>query len=107
MRDGDCFEKEIVVANDTKSATTWYARRDSNPQPSEPESDALSIEPLARFKRVIIIADPLPFVKPNFLCFFASNKAFWQNYCEIRLFSREPCAIIKSLLKQSEWRERL
>ena len=25
----------------------WYARRDSNPQPSEPESDALSIEPLA------------------------------------------------------------
>ena len=24
-----------------------YARRDSNPQPSEPESDALSIEPLA------------------------------------------------------------
>ena len=27
----------------------WYARRDSNPQPSEPESDALSIEPLAHF----------------------------------------------------------
>ena len=25
----------------------WHARRDSNPQPSEPESDALSIEPLA------------------------------------------------------------
>lgn len=23
-------------------APTWYARRDSNPQPSEPESDALS-----------------------------------------------------------------
>ena len=27
----------------------WHARRDSNPQPSEPESDALSIEPLAHF----------------------------------------------------------
>ena len=26
----------------------WYAGRDSNPQPSEPESDALSIEPPAR-----------------------------------------------------------
>ena len=25
----------------------WYAGRDSNPQPSEPESDALSIEPPA------------------------------------------------------------
>ena len=33
----------------------WYARRDSNPQPSEPESDALSIEPLAPV--LIIIAD--------------------------------------------------
>lgn len=30
-----------------KSTNKWYARRDSNPQPSEPESDALSIEPLA------------------------------------------------------------
>ena len=30
-------------------APTWHARRDSNPQPSEPESDALSIEPLAHF----------------------------------------------------------
>ena len=29
--------------------SVWYARRDSNPQPSEPESDALSIEPLAHF----------------------------------------------------------
>ena len=27
----------------------WYAGRDSNPQPSEPESDALSIEPPAHF----------------------------------------------------------
>ena len=24
---------------------SWYTGRDSNPQPSEPESDALSIEP--------------------------------------------------------------
>ena len=28
----------------------WYAGRDSNPQPSEPESDALSIEPPAHFQ---------------------------------------------------------
>ncbi len=32
MRDDDCFEKEIVVANDTKSATTWRRRWDSNPR---------------------------------------------------------------------------
>ena len=31
-----------------RAARCRYARRDSNPQPSEPESDALSIEPLAR-----------------------------------------------------------
>ena len=29
------------------SVLYWYAGRDSNPQPSEPESDALSIEPPA------------------------------------------------------------
>ena len=27
----------------------WYTGRDSNPQPSEPESDALSIEPPVHF----------------------------------------------------------
>ena len=27
------------------SSLFWYTGRDSNPQPSEPESDALSIEP--------------------------------------------------------------
>ena len=32
----------------------WYARRDSNPQPSEPESDALSVEPLALTGRYYI-----------------------------------------------------
>ena len=29
MRDGVGFEKENAVANDTKSATTWHAVRDS------------------------------------------------------------------------------
>ena len=29
----------------------WYAGRDSNPQPSEPESDALSIEPPSHFSK--------------------------------------------------------
>ncbi len=32
MRGGVCFEKENVVANDTKSATTWRSGWDSNPR---------------------------------------------------------------------------
>ena len=31
MSDDVCFEKENVVANDTKSATTWCGWRESNP----------------------------------------------------------------------------
>ena len=42
----------------------WYAGRDSNPQPSEPESDALSIEPPAHLLYSLdIIAGFFPFVK--------------------------------------------
>ena len=42
----------------------WYAGRDSNPQPSEPESDALSIEPPAHLLYSLnIIARIFPFVK--------------------------------------------
>ena len=42
----------------------WYAGRDSNPQPSEPESDALSIEPPAHLLHSqAIIAVFLAFVK--------------------------------------------
>ena len=42
----------------------WYAGRDSNPQPSEPESDALSIEPPAHLLYSLdIIAGIFPFVK--------------------------------------------
>ena len=36
-----CLYKK-VGASDTTLAPTWHARRDSNPQHSEPESDALS-----------------------------------------------------------------
>ena len=36
-------------------AFLWYARRDSNPQHSEPESDALSIELRARFPDAHIV----------------------------------------------------
>ena len=39
-----------VGASDMKLAPTWHARRDSNPQHSEPESDALSIELRAHLK---------------------------------------------------------
>ena len=43
-------QKRIPSTKSTRNSTPkWYARRDSNPQPSEPESDALSIEPLAHF----------------------------------------------------------
>ena len=41
----------------------WYARRDSNPQHSEPESDALSIELRAHLKRLVIIAGLAAVVK--------------------------------------------
>ena len=42
----------------------WYTGRDSNPQPSEPESDALSIEPPVHLlDSLAIIADFTGFVK--------------------------------------------
>ena len=45
----------------------WYARRDSNPQHSEPESDALSIELRAHLLSCsVIIADSPPLVKGQF-----------------------------------------
>ena len=53
-RDVNQTMNAVQIAGDKKTrerlalSGTWYARRDSNPQPSEPESDALSIEPLAR-----------------------------------------------------------
>ncbi len=54
-------------ASDMKLAPTWHARRDSNPQHSEPESDALSIELRAHFlKRSYSITGFLPVVKGEF-----------------------------------------
>ena len=45
----------------------WYTGRDSNPQPSEPESDALSIEPpVHMLNSLVIIARFARFVKGNF-----------------------------------------
>ena len=72
--------------------TGWHARRDSNPQPSEPESDALSITLLARTALVPpsvadydIIAVPAKIVKSFFAVFQIS-------------FHFSPCAAIPSLL---------
>ena len=49
----------------------WYTGRDSNPQPSEPESDALSIEPpVHALESLSIIAPFFLFVKSHFLKFF-------------------------------------
>ena len=62
------FGKEYAKKRAIQRTTRfWYARRDSNPQPSEPESDALSIEPLAHILYSgNIIADSNRFVKQNF-----------------------------------------
>ena len=50
-----------------RSSYSWYTGRDSNPQPSEPESDALSIEPPVHLLHSpIIIARFGSFVKRNF-----------------------------------------
>ena len=44
-----CFEYKKFPSNSIKvRREMWYTGRDSNPQPSEPESDALSIEPPVR-----------------------------------------------------------
>ena len=45
----------------------WYTGRDSNPQPSEPESDALSIEPPVHVLNSLLIIARFPrFVKGDF-----------------------------------------
>ena len=45
----------------------WYTGRDSNPQPSEPESDALSIEPPVHLLNSLLIIARFPlFVKGGF-----------------------------------------
>ena len=50
----------------------WYTGRDSNPQPSEPESDALSIEPPVHLlESLAIIPIFSPFVKGAFLKIFS------------------------------------
>ena len=59
---------------------TWYTGRDSNPQPSEPESDALSIEPPVHLLDSLnIIAVFSPFVKPKNKKFFRQSSIFFAN----------------------------
>ena len=53
----------------------WYTGRDSNPQPSEPESDALSIEPPVHLS-LIIIAGFSGFVKGKVEKVFLGNSCF-------------------------------
>ena len=60
----------------------WYTGRDSNPQPSEPESDALSIEPpVHRFNSLNIIARFPGFVKRQFAKFYFSPDNLLKNSC--------------------------
>ena len=64
------------------SSLFWYTGRDSNPQPSEPESDALSIEPpVHRFNSLNIIASFQGFVKRNFALFYFSFDNLCKNSC--------------------------
>ncbi len=77
------------------AALFWYARRDSNPQPSEPESDALSIEPLAHaLFSGCIIADLARFVKRRRGKFFPVSTG---NRRKKRLFSFFSCDIIEEI----------
>ena len=50
----------------------WYTGRDSNPQPSEPESDALSIEP-----PVHLLYSPI---------IIASFSLFVKGFCKKKIF---------------------
>ena len=55
----------------------WYTGRDSNPQPSEPESDALSIEPPVHLPdSLYIIASFVRFVKRKEKNFSATLRHF-------------------------------
>ena len=64
----------------------WYAGRDSNPQPSEPESDALSIEPPAHLlNSLAIIAGFFRFVKRGMEKFFCQTRGiFRESGCFLR-----------------------
>ena len=60
----------------------WYAGRDSNPQPSEPESDALSIEPPAHLlESLYIIPSFYLFVKGNFVFSNSDRISQCKNSC--------------------------
>ena len=76
--------KNPLLSGRQKRVFTWYTGRDSNPQPSEPESDALSIEPPVHLFSLAIIATFSRFVKGKNKNIPAKNQ----------LFSIENCAII-------------
>ena len=72
--------------------TGWHARRDSNPQPSEPESDALSITLLARTAWAPlsaadydIITVPAKIVK-SFFAVFQISLPISRKHCHIHSF---------------------
>ena len=59
-----CSANTFLTMCRVRICSLWYAGRDSNPQPSEPESDALSIEPPAHLLySLTIIASFSRFVK--------------------------------------------
>ena len=68
--------RETTKQDTQTDVLLWHARRDSNPQPSEPESDALSITLLAHvlFDCQIIIAKGQGIVKGNFHEFYEISR---------------------------------
>ena len=54
MSDDDCSERKIVVANDTKSATTWCGHGDLNPNALLHENLNLACLPIPSCPRDIV-----------------------------------------------------
>ena len=86
-----CSANTFLTMCRVRICSLWYTGRDSNPQPSEPESDALSIEPPVHFDSLNIIAGFDSFVKRKGKIIFLSPGTFLRKW----LFSLENCGIIR------------
>ncbi len=96
------FRVPLVAKNKREqklSLIFWYTGRDSNPQPSEPESDALSIEPPVHLPNSqVIIASFFRFVKRGFhkksRRKTTAFDALFNSWCLLRVGLRFACVDI-------------
>ena len=79
-----CMQK-IAIPNGM--TIFWYTGRDSNPQPSEPESDALSIEPPVHSQA--IISRFFSFVKRAFFNLFRVTCRKYVVFCKMVCYNHE------------------